>query len=175
MIYTILKIISKCLKVLKSNTSPNLISFGFCLGFMIGFPPFNSLYFSFFALVFAICNISITAGFLGFIFAKGLSVLFTDLAHYLGNLLLSSTTLAPFWNQLFKISIFYGFDFNYTIVLGKVCISILLAIPLFFVFKHSIRWVRSHAQTIVETNPILKRFGLTTAGKWVYRIWSNVQ
>jgi uncharacterized protein (TIGR03546 family) len=76
--------------------------------------------------------------------------------HDLGYKILKTDSLAGIWESVFSFPIALVAQLNNTIVMGSLVVSIVLAIPLFFIFNKFIEKYREKLQVYMEKFPLFK-------------------
>ncbi|NPA51840.1 MAG: TIGR03546 family protein [Aquificae bacterium] len=150
--------IFKLLKALNSNQAPWQISLAFVLGMILGFLPFFN-FFSFFVIVLAfVININISM----FILSSGvfatIGLLLDPVFDKVGYAILTFEPLIPLWTFLYNIPYVQWTGYNNTVVMGSLAISLLLAVPIFFITNRLIIKYREKLAWIFDRIPILRGF-----------------
>ena len=134
-----IKYLSRLFKVLRSGISPNQIAAGFVLGMIIGLTPFWSFHNILLIILIIITQVNISMVILGFAVFSGFAYILDYLFHNLGFWLLAeSFSLRSFWTSLYNLPVVPYTQFNNTVVLGSLLISLILVIPVFFLFKKGV-------------------------------------
>ncbi len=153
-----IRMIAKLLKVLNSEAEPGQISLAFCFSMIIGFTPFYSLHNIIVILLVLLIRVNLSAFILGWVFFSGLAYLLDPLFHRIGLALLTASSLEGLWTSLYNITIFRLENFNNTIVMGSLFLSLLLFIPLYFALNLGIRKYRDHILAWVEKTRFMQAF-----------------
>lgn len=145
-----LKILSKFVKVLRSNASPNQIAWGFALGAILGLTPFWSLHNLFLIILIILLKINISAALLGLVLFGFIALLLDPLFHFLGfYVLVQIPFMESIWTTLYNLPIAPFSRFNNTVVMGSLLCSLILLVPNYFLFKiFVIRYRESWAEKI---------------------------
>ena len=165
-----LKLIAKFLKVLNSETEPGQISLAFCLALVAGLTPLLSIHNILVLLLVCILRANLAAFLLGVFAFTGVAYLLDPLFNQLGILLLTTGTLQPFWTSLYNLTLFRLANFNNSIVMGSLIFSLILFMPMYFLFNLLIRRYREHLLRWVEKSRLMKFF---LASK-LYRVYKTV-
>jgi len=148
--------ILKVLKALNSNVSPWQLSLGVCFGAVIGLTPLGSLHNLVLLFLALIINMNIGIMILSVIFFSGIAYILDPVFHNVGLAILKSGSLSGFWENVFSCPIAWVANLNNSIVMGSLVISILLAVPLFFLFNLFVKKYREIFLTYMEKFPIFK-------------------
>ena len=165
-----LKLIAKLLKVLNSDTEPGQLSLAFCLAMVVGLTPLLSLHNILILFLVCILRANLSAFLLGVFSFTGITYLLEPFFNQLGIALLTTATLKPFWTFLYNITLFRLGNFNNSIVLGSFTFSMILFVPMYFLFNLIISRYRDHLLHWVEKSRFMKFF---LASKF-YRIYKTV-
>lgn len=137
-----IELIAGFLKVLNSESEPEQISLAFCLAMIPGFTPFFTLHNLFVLLAVLVLRVNLSAILLSFPIFTGISYLLNPMFHSIGMKILTAKSLKPLWTLLYNVPLFRAEKFNNTVVMGSLLVSILLAVPCFFIFTYLIRRYR---------------------------------
>ena len=165
-----LKMIAKLLAVLNSETDPAQISLAFCFAVVTGFTPLLSLHNLFVLFMVLILRVNLSAFILGTAFLSGLAYLLDSIFHEIGLVVLKAGFLKGVWTALYNNTIFRMENFNNSIVMGSLVVSLLLFLPVFFLSNILIRRYRSNLLSWVEKTKIMQVF---KAGK-LYSLYKAV-
>lgn len=147
-----LRTLAKLLKVLNSETEPGFISLGFCFALVAGLTPLLSLHNFFVLLLVMVLRVNLSAFILGLLVFTGAAYLVDPLSHSLGFAVLSAGSLKGIWTTLYNSTFWRIENFNNTIVMGSLLISLTLFFPAFFLFNFLIRKYREHIlQWVLKT------------------------
>ncbi len=165
-----LKLIAKLLKVLNSDNDPNQISLALCFSMLVGLTPFVSFHNLFVLLLVLVIRVNLSAFLLGLVFFSGSAYIFDPLFHRLGLRMLNAQPLVDFWTRLYNSPFARLANFNNSIVMGSLLISLLFFIPLHFLIKLLIRRYRENLQTRVQKTRIMQ---ILKASK-IYTIYVHI-
>lgn len=154
--FLILKYLSKLLKALASEASPNQIAGGFILGMIIGLTPIMSVHNLLIVLLIIVLKVNIGMAILAFMVFSGVAYLADPLFHSFGIWLLElesmqETYITLYNNEFWAITKFYN-----TVVIGSLSISILLCIPAFPLSKIGVVQYRKHIHEKVMKTKVMK-------------------
>jgi uncharacterized protein (TIGR03546 family) len=157
MIFWTIKQLKKLLKILGEGQTPKQIAGGFAFGALIGLAPFNYLYSFFIFFLILIININITSALFSIVISRLLSGLFDSLAHKIGVILLVKIEiLQKFWTALYNMPIIPYTNFNNTVMMGSIVISLILFIPIYFFMKWFVVFYRKNLRAKIENLKIVK-------------------
>jgi len=161
----------KFIKLLNSQKGAYSIAAGFALGMTLGFVPANPLVTV--ALFFILCIFRIHGGatFLAWPLFQLVSYLLDPLFDRIGYGLLTSPGLKPVWTKAYNLPILPWSNFNNTIVMGSLFLSLLLFVPSIFLFKFLIDRYRA---SVVERMTKSKWFKVLEATK-IYKLYMKVE
>jgi len=160
--------LAKLLKALNAEGSPSQISGAFVLGMIIGFTPLgtpHNLLILFFALV---LRINLTGFLLAWGVFSAIAYLLDPVFITLGEHLLTHPELKETWRGMYVVDAWRVTRFNNTLVLGSLVVSLVMALPAFFLFNLLIRQYREHVLAAVQTSKIVQ---MLKANK-LYRIYN---
>lgn len=139
-----LRALAKLLKVLNSETEPGFISLGFCFALIAGLTPLLSLHNFFVLLLIMVLRVNLSAFILGLLVFSGAAYLVDPFSHSIGLAVLSTESLQGLWTTLYNSTFWRIENFNNTIVMGSLLISLTLFFPVFFLLNFLIRKYREH-------------------------------
>lgn len=148
--------ILKVFKALNSNAKPWQLSLGVSFGAIMGLTPTTSLHNIALLFLALIINMNIGIMILSFILFSGFAYIFDPVFHDLGYTILKADSLAGIWENVFSCPIALMDNLNNSIVMGSLVVSIVLAVPLFFMFNKFVEKYREKLQLYMEKFPIFK-------------------
>ncbi len=165
----VLKQIFSFLKLLNSETGTTQIALGLSLGIILGFAPTLSLQTLFvFGLSF-VFRIQLGAVFLSTFVFKFLAYLADPLCHEIGRLALENTSMQPLFTTLYNMPVVPLSQFNNTIVMGSAILSILLSIPMVFIFQKLIQKYRQNILEHFKNSRFYKILKTTSFYRWYHK------
>jgi len=167
-VLTVLKLLQSLVKALHSEGTPGQLAAGIALGSILGLTPLVSLHNAVVFGLIVILNVSFPAAMLGWALFTPLGFALDPLFDAVGRkLLLETPALTPLWTTLYNTPVVPLTNFNNTVTLGSLVVSLVAWLPLFFL----LRWgVTRYRATMTEW---MKRTGLyrwLTASK-LYNVW----
>ena len=137
-----LRLCFRLIRAINSGSSPERISLALCLGLTAGVLPFLSPINLLVLFLVFILRINVSAFIVGTLFFSAVAYLFYPLFHVIGKGLLTLGSLEGLWTYFYNTTIFRLSNFNNTIVMGSLFVSLFLFIPAFFIFNISIKKYR---------------------------------
>lgn len=131
----LLKQIFSFFKLLNSDTGTNSLAAGLACGVIFGFSPILSLQALLLLCIIFFFRIQLGAAFLSAFFFKLVAYIADPATDKIGRLVLESTGLRPIFQSLYNMPLVPLTRFNNSIVMGSALVSVVITIPLFFVFK----------------------------------------
>jgi uncharacterized protein (TIGR03546 family) len=151
-----LRQLAKLLKALNAETSPWQISLAFVLGMIMGFTPLASLHNLLVLLLAFVLRINFSAFLLGLAGFSALAYLLDPLFIRLGEVLLLNPSLQGMWTVLYGSDLWRLTHFNNTLTLGSLIVSLLLALPLFFLSRWLIVEYREYVLDWVRKTRVMQ-------------------
>lgn len=140
----VLKLIQSLVKALHSEGTPGQVAAGIALGSILGLTPLVNLHN---ALVFAlilILNVSVPGAMLGWALFAPVGFLLDPLFDRIGHaLLLEMPALTPLWTGLYNTPVVPLTNFNNTVVLGSLVVSLALLYPVFLLCRSGVARYRA--------------------------------
>jgi uncharacterized protein (TIGR03546 family) len=168
----ILKFISRIIKVLRAGPSPAQIGGGFALGMFLGLMPGFNFYWLLVCILIILVDVNISAAILGWMFFALVAFLLDPVFHALGYVLLANIEwLRDFWTSLYNLPVFPISRYNNTVVLGSLIISIILAVPVYYLVKYGIVKYREKLDPKIQKLKLVR----VVKGSSVYNIYSRVR
>lgn len=168
MIFWIIRQVQKFIQILNDGGAPTQIAAGFALGGLLGFVPFNFVYYYLIFCVIIFFNVNITSSLFASVFCALLSPLLDPWAHKLGAwLLIHNETFTPLWTQLSNIPIMPLTNFNNTVMMGSFVLALLLWFPLFFLMRAFVIKYRKSWREKIEKSKFMHIFKLFKVTEWI--------
>jgi uncharacterized protein (TIGR03546 family) len=170
-VLTLVKLVQSIVKALHSDGTPGQVALGMALGAIVGLTPLMNLHNAVLLGLIIILNVSFPGAMLGIALFTPFGFLLDPLFDLVGRRLLVDTpALAPLWTSLANTPVVPLTNFNNTVVLGSVAVSLALLVPLYF----GLRWgVARYRATIGERIRRSAWYKAVTASKAynVYRLF----
>lgn len=157
-----ISMIAKLLSILNSETEPGQISIALCLSMIIGFTPVFSLHNLFIILLVLVIKANLSAFFFGWAVFSGIAYLLDPLFHIIGYYVLTMPSLNDIWTSLYNMTLFRLENFNNTIVMGSLLVSLILFVPAYFLFNILIRKYRERFLDWIQKTKLM---GMVKASK----------
>lgn len=170
-------LISKVLKVLRSNQSPGQIASGFVLGMLLGITPFWSLMNFLLLFVVVLVNVNLTAVILAYMIFSAVVYLADPLFHSLGFwLLVDVAFLKPLWTSLYNAPVIPYTRFNNTVYLGSFLVGLVLVAPVYLGIKKFVINYREKYHSRIEQWKWIKLLKTSKLYQWYERLkfWGAV-
>ena len=150
-----IKIIIKLLKALSSDTNPSSLAFAVCLACVIGLTPLLSPHNILFLFIILFFRIHLSTFILALAGFSLLGLLLDPLFDQFGYFILTTPLLTDFWTFIYNVSLGRLSQFNNTIVIGSLAVSLLLFIPLYFMTKLLVIRYRNTFMVWLEKSKIM--------------------
>jgi len=167
---TLVKLLQSLVKALHSEGTPGQLAAGIALGSILGLTPLVSLHNAVIFALIVMLNVSFAGALLGWAVFIPVGFLLDPLFDRIGHTLLFTPSLTPLFTSLYNMPVVPLTNFNNTVTLGSLAVSLVLFLPFFFVF----RWgVTRYRATIGERVRQSKWYRAVTASKLynVYRLF----
>ena len=153
-----LTIIAKIFKIMNSETEPFQISLSLCFAMIAGFTPLWTLHNLVILLLVLVLRVNLTTFIMGWIGFSGIAYLLDSLFHAIGFTVLTNTTLQGIWTSLYNATLWRLTNFNNSIVMGSLVVSLGLCVPLFLLSHLIVVKYREHILSYVIKLPLVKAF-----------------
>ncbi len=151
-----LRMIAKLLKVLNSETDPGQISLAFSFAMIVGLTPLYSIHNLLVLLAVLLFRVNLSTFILGWLFFSGIAYLLDPLFHSFGLIVLTAGPLKGLWTALYNVTIFRLENFNNSIVMGSLLLSLIFFIPLYLISNLAIRRYRDHVLAWLQRTRIMQ-------------------
>lgn len=143
--------IMKLLKALNSEIAPWQIALAATLGMVIGFTPLWSMHNLIILFLACVIKVNFSTFMVAFALFSGLAYLLDPWFISVGETLLLSLDLYELWRGMYQSDFWRTTDFNNTMTLGSLTVSLIAFIPMFLITriviiryrKHLLKWVNS--------------------------------
>lgn len=167
-----LKLLKDFIAIFREGQTPRQVAGGFMLGSIIGFAPFLTLQSAVVWLIILTLNVNLGAVTLAGTLCALASILLDPFFHWLGfQILVNTFFMQPFWTSLYNAPLAPLTRFNNTVVMGSFFTALVLAVPVYFGFKHLVIAYRKSLGARVEK---LKIFQILKQSKLV-RIYTQIR
>jgi uncharacterized protein (TIGR03546 family) len=151
-----LKIILKFIKVLNSENDPHQLSLAFCFAMVAGFTPIFSLHNIIVLLLVLILRVNLSGFILGLIVFSGIAYLLDPVFHGLGLFILKAGPLEGLWTTLYGSTVWRLENYNNSITMGSLVVSIILFFPAYIIFNKLIINYRDKVKAFIEKLKIVQ-------------------
>jgi len=131
----LLRQLFKFFELLHSETSPHQLCAGFVVGMFMGFLPASNLLWLGMVMTLFLFRVNIAAALLSYALFLMVSFFLDPAFDKLGLAILTQAGLKPLWVTFYNAPLIPFTRFNNTIVMGGLAISLILAVPLFFISR----------------------------------------
>ena len=165
-----IKIFLKLIKALNSDTDPHQISLALGFAMIMGLTPLLSLHNLLVLLLIFTLRINISSFILGFLVFSGTAYLLDPIFHKLGFMILTLPPLKGIWTELYNMTIFRIENFNNSLVMGSLFLSMVLFIPFVLLMNMLIKRYRENVLKWVEKSRIIQGLKATK----IYRLYEAI-
>lgn len=162
----LLKQIFSFIRLLNSDTGSNQIASGVACGLILGFAPALSLQTALVMTLLFFFRIQIGAAFLSAFFFAFVAWILDPLHHAIGQAILENESLRPLFTTMYNMPIIPLTRFNNSIVMGSAALSLLMAIPVFFLARLLTHKYREIVVARLESTKAWKVIKATAFYKW---------
>ena len=153
-----LQLIAKFLKILNSDAEPGQISLGFAFALIAGFTPLMSLHNLDVLLLVLLLRVNLSAFLLGLAVFSGLAFALDPLFHRIGLAILTMPALHDLWTSLYSSTLWRLEQFNNSIVMGSLVVSLALFVPMVLIGNVLVRKYRERMIQWVMRSRIMQAF-----------------
>ena len=154
--FAMLTIVARIFKILNSETEPAQISLSLCFAMVVGLTPLWTLHNLVVLLLVLILRVNLTTFIVAWLGFSGIAYLLDPLFHVIGLNILTYDALQGIWTSLYNSTLWRFTNFNNTVLMGSLIVSLGLFIPLFFLARLVIDKYREHILAWVMKSPIVK-------------------
>jgi len=127
--------IAKLLVALNNNSRPGELSSGIAFGFCLTLIPGGNLLWVLIFIIAFLLKHHLGAMLLTMLLLSPLSGVMDMMLHRTGEMILTAPILQNFFTKLYNLPVLPWFHFNNTVVMGAFIWSLILWLPLFFLFR----------------------------------------
>jgi uncharacterized protein (TIGR03546 family) len=165
-----IELIARLVKVLNSETEPAQISLAACFAMIMGFTPLWSLHNALVLLLVLILRVNLSTFIVAWGMFSVLAFMLDPVFHSIGLAILTAKPLIPIWTACYN-NIWLRLDnFNNTVTMGSLFVSLVLFGPLLLVLNYGIRHYRDHVLSWMKRTRIAQ---MLAASKF-YQIYQAV-
>jgi uncharacterized protein (TIGR03546 family) len=168
----ILEFVAKLIKILRSEISPNQISWGFVFGMILGLTPIMSLHNLIVVILIIILKVNLATAIFSFGIFSAIAYLIDPLFHSFGfYILVDLKSLNGFWTWLYNVPILALSKFNNTVVMGSLVSSLILMLPVYFLVKIGVVNYREKIDVKIKNWKVIKYIKATK----LYSIYEKIR
>ena len=146
----------KLIRILSSETDPIQISLGFSLAMIAGFTPIFSLHNILVIFCLLLFRINIATFMLSLLLFSGIAYLLDPVFQDVGRTILTHADLSAFFTELYNQPFWRLTNFNNTLVMGSLTISLLAFLPSVLLSNHLVKRYRSHVLLYVQRSALFR-------------------
>ena len=162
----LLKQIFAFIQLLNSDTATNQIAAGIACGLILGFAPAFSLQTVLVIFILFFFRIQIGAATVSAFFFAFIAWMLDPVHHIVGVKILESEGLKPLFTDMYNMPIVPLTRFYNSIVMGSGVVSIVLALPMFFLARVMVIKYRATVVARFKDTKFWKAFAATSVYKW---------
>jgi uncharacterized protein (TIGR03546 family) len=151
-----LHLLVKLFKALNANQQPGQLALSFVLGMILGLTPFWSPHTLFILLLIIVLRINLTAVLVAWTFFTGVAYLLDPVFDQVGYWVLHQPAFQPIFTEWYNTAFWRWMNFNYTIVMGSIVVSLAMAPVAFVLFLILIKAYRQRFLTWFNRFKIVK-------------------
>ena len=148
------------------------ISMGFALALIMGFTPVLSLHNLLVLFVLLIFRINLAAFLLAWAFFSAMAYLLDPVFHTIGQDILTNKEMLATWTEMYNSTFWRVANFNNTIVMGSLVVSLAIFIPMIIISNILIRYYRTHLYVYLQKSKLVR---LVQTSKIITRIVSMAE
>lgn len=172
MTLVLLSLLRKLVLALVSSNTPHQIAIAYALGSVIGLTPSNMPLTVLIMAILCVFNVNFTAGMLSAAIHAVFAPALFPLAHQWGvALLIDTKSLNGVWTALYNMPIFPLFNFNNTVMLGMLILSICALIPNYLVMRVFVRVYRDSLHPMLMKLKFVQAIKASKFVQWGEKIW----
>ena len=167
-----IELLAKLVKILRSAASPNQIAAGFIIGMIIGLTPFWTLHNLILIIILIIVNVNIGTAIFSFLLFSAIAFLADPIFHHFGYfLLVDLDSMKTFWTYLYNAPLVALSKYNNTVVMGSFVISLILALPMYFLSKAGVIFYRENIDKKMQKWKIVQAI----KGSKIYSFYEKIR
>lgn len=135
-------LLARLLRILNSETDPSQIGFAVALACVFGLTPLWTLHNVIVLLLVLVLRVNLASFLFAWAFFTVFAYALDPLSDLLGHAVLTADALRPLWASLYGTDLGRLTEFNNTVVMGSLIISMVLAVVLYFATTYALRQYR---------------------------------
>lgn len=165
-----IKLLAKFLSILNKEGSPRAVAAGMALGAIMGLTPFWSLHNLLVLIIVFMTRVNVGAAFFSLGFFSIIAYLIDPLSNRIGYfLLVQAEGLKSLWTALYNTPFVPWTNFNNTLTLGSLVLSLVLLWPLYLLLLRGVVHYRAKIMPKVMEWKIMKIFTASSLYQWYRR------
>ena len=156
----------KLIRILSSETASIQISLGISLAMIAGLTPIFSLHNVLVIFCLLLFRINIATFMLSLLLFSGIAYLLDPVFQDVGRAILTHADLSVFFTDLYNQAFWRLTNFNNTLVMGSLTVSLLAFIPSVLLSNYLVKRYRSHVLLYVQRSAL---FRIIKTNKWFSR------
>lgn len=166
-----LKLVRDFFNVLRAGQTPRQIAAGFALGSILGLSPMFTLQGALIWFILLVFDVNLSAAGVAITLCSLVAFLADPAFHWLGyQILVNVASLTPVWTWLYNAPIAPLSRFYNTVVMGSLCVSLILALPIYAGMKRFVIAYRTHIHSRVEKWKVYTVLQRSTIVRWYQKI-----
>lgn len=149
-----IELVANLLKILNSETQPRQISLGICFAMVAGFTPLWRPHNLLVLLLVLVLRVNLSAFLLAWGVFSAIAYLLDPLFHSLGLTILNTEGLQGLWTGLYNHPWLPLTQFNHSITMGSLAVTIILFVPLLLLCNFIIRNYREHILAWIQKSRV---------------------
>ena len=165
-----LSVIAKLLKVLNSDDNPAQIALAVVFALIMGLTPLMSPHNILVLLLVLFVRVNLSFFLLSFALFSGLAYALDPLSNQLGAAILHSEGLQTLWTSLYQSSFWRFMAYNNTLVMGSICLSLIMALPIYW----AVIWAISRYRDKMRAKIAQTRLMLFVKGTRLFSLYEKL-
>lgn len=165
-----LSAIAKLLKVLNSDDNPAQVALAVVFALIMGLTPLMSPHNILILLLVLFIRVNLSFFILSFVLFSGLAYALDPLSNQLGASVLHSEGLQTLWTALYQSSFWRFMGYNNTLIIGSVCLSLMLALPIYW----AVIWAITRYRDTLRAKLAQTRLLLFVKGTRLFQLYASL-
>ena len=166
-----LKLVRDFFSVLRAGQTPRQVAAGFALGSILGLSPMLTLQGAVVWFILLVFDVNLSAAGVAITLCSLVAYLADPAFHWLGyQILVNVSALTPLWTWLYNAPLAPLSRFYNTVVMGSLCVSLVLALPIYAAMKRFVIAYRDHIHSRVEKWKIYTVLQRSKVVQWYQKI-----
>lgn len=165
-----LSVIAKLLKVLNSDDNPAQVALAVVFALIMGLTPLMSPHNILILLLVLFIRVNLSFFILSFALFSGIAYVLDPLSNQLGATVLQSESLQTLWTAMYQSSFWRFMAYNNTLVIGSICLSLILALPVYW----AVIWAISRYRDKLRARLAQTRLMLFVKGTRIFQLYESL-